>query len=288
MAIQYSGGPIVNVSWVQTLGTRRELVDKIVLELANAGWTVKSGGGTGDVVLESATTPQGLKVRVRVWDPGSGNCARFALKNPSESLTSGASYLLPNAGTKIWRIVANKYQMFVWTQGSTSAREHLGFGVLWIPSFLEGAITTVAAFVEANGRDDSDTAATASFRTGMGTLGTTWARCSMMLDTYVLDLGNGQNASVRLFVTAAGYADYNCLIWHDDSRFLMDPLIGFGVTAASEYARLRGMLWDAVILSGGVAADSNYTFDGHNWVALTGNGSGSGSALPGTLLLATS
>jgi len=51
---------------------------------------------------------------------------------------------------------------------------------------------------------------------------------------------------------------------------------------------LRGMLWDAVILSGGVAADATYTFDGHNWVALTGNGSGSGSALPGTLLLATS
>ena len=225
-------------------------------------------------------------MRVRVWDPGSGNCARFTIKNPAETLTSQEFWLLPNAGTKTWRIVANKYQFFIWTEGNTAAREFIAFGVLWIPSFL--SVTTICAWIQGNASSDTSTTIESSWRTQMGTGAGTWPRCSMIVDSYLLNIGSsGKAASIRLFGVHPGLEDNNCIIWADDSRFLSDPLVGFGITAETEIAKLRGMLWGAVLLSGTQAGETTYTFDGHNWIAATNNCVSDGTWRPGTLLLAT-
>ena len=145
MPIQYAGGTNINYLFTQSSSapTRREIVDGIVLAMNNAGWTTISGAGTGDVMLESATTPasQSLLMRARVYDPGSGSCARVKLRNAAGTRVQTGDFFLLSAASRSWRVIANQYQVFVIAQGLTSANTFLGFGVPFLPTFLEGVIT---------------------------------------------------------------------------------------------------------------------------------------------------
>jgi hypothetical protein len=103
MAIQYAGGTNVNTTYAA--GTRTQLVDNLKAELVNAGWSVASGS-SGDWKLDSATTPAGHNCRVRLWDPGSGNCAQVRIMKPGRNARAESERLaaardgqgLPRAG----------------------------------------------------------------------------------------------------------------------------------------------------------------------------------------------
>ncbi|MBK8200727.1 MAG: hypothetical protein IPK75_20515 [Acidobacteria bacterium] len=76
-AIEYATGSRANTTVTQITGTRTEAVQLIEPVLTGVGWTAVSGTGTGDVVLQSATTPQGYTMRIRLYDPGAGSCFRI-------------------------------------------------------------------------------------------------------------------------------------------------------------------------------------------------------------------
>jgi hypothetical protein len=117
MAIQYAGGTNINTTFAA--GTRTQLVDNLKAELVNAGWSVASGS-SGDWKLDSATTPAGHNCRVRLLDPGSGNCAQVRIMNQGETLTPGQSvWLLPGSG-KTYRVLANKYQFHTFVPASAN------------------------------------------------------------------------------------------------------------------------------------------------------------------------
>ena len=89
MSVQYAGGTNVNTTFTCTVGTRREIVDGLVAALTTAGWSMVSGGGTGTVVMRSATTPTASNViDVRIHDPGSGNCAQIRMQNAADAWPS--------------------------------------------------------------------------------------------------------------------------------------------------------------------------------------------------------
>src|SRR5262245_28096465 len=140
MAIQYAGGTIVNSVLTQSAGTRAELAQWIRDQLVLAGWT--STGTATDYQITCVTSTGGnLNGRVVMYDPGSGSCARLKFSNVAATkVQTGDLFLLP-ATSKQWRIIANKYQFFVFAPGTSAAREFACGGVLFLPSFLQGVIT---------------------------------------------------------------------------------------------------------------------------------------------------
>src|SRR4051812_32082486 len=161
MAIQYAGGTIINTTFTQSSGNRPEMAQWIRDQLLAAGWA--SAGSATDYQLTSATTPQSLSCRVRSYDPGSANCARLKFSNVAGSRVQAADIFLLPAVSKLWRIIANKYQFFIMTSGTTAVREFACGGALYLPSFLNGVITE-AFWGQGNASSDGDTSFRQSFR----------------------------------------------------------------------------------------------------------------------------
>ena len=295
MSIQYAGGTNVNTTFSNSSSpTRREIVDGIVAALTTAGWTTISGSGTGDVVQESATTPQGLVMRVRIDDPGSGNCARIRVQNQSGSYAQTYGIrLLPEAGKK-WRVIANRYQCFVMVPGSTSARSFAAFGTLHIPNTLEGVITEcIWAWGISNG--DTDTATRPGLRTSMSSHANfnTPEMC-FILNGSGWEVGNGTNVTstsmglpTLLFTQHSHFALANvpyAYRWHDDSSIFVEALMAFGGQSVVDEAKIRGQLWDAIISTDVYNAGTVIQFDSKNFYTITHNNLGSSTFAPrGTL-----
>lgn len=297
MAIHYAGGTNVNTTFSNSSSpTRREVVDGIVAALTTAGWSTVSGGGTGDVLMESATTPQGIKMRVEVKDPGSGNTARLYLKSSTTAAagTFGIG-LLPQA-SKTWRVIANRYQAFVFVPGSVAARDFCAFGSLYIPpTFADQIFECCWMWGSANG--DSDTSSRPHFRTHLGA----WVNFSTAEMCFILnggfwEVGNGtnlNNSTAFGLPTLIWYQHSNVAMgcypyayrWHDDSSLVSEPYMAFGHSNSDE-AKIHGQLWDAIICTEAMGADVQFVYDSHNFYAITHNNVGNNSASGrGTLLL---
>jgi len=282
MAIQYAGGTNVNTTFTCTTGTRREIVDGLVAALNTAGWTTVSGGGTGDVLLASATTPQGLSIRCRVYDAGSGNCTRFQMRNAAGSKVSQDFFLAP-AAARVYRVIANKYQWFCFVPTVPNAgREFGAMGVPWIPSFLEGVITGDCGWANNNAWSDGDTTNRYSLRTmlaghekGSGLVNSSLCEWS----------GVTLNAGIRLLSLIGGWTDQPAsgYRWHDLSLFVCEPLISWGTQNTGDEALIRGQLWDAVIVGQAFAAGETISLDGKTWYAITGSNTGGSATARGTL-----
>ena len=293
--IQYAGGTNVNTTFTTTVGTRQEIVTGIQTALTTAGWTVVSGGGTGNVVMRSATTPTANNsIDVRLYDPGAGNCAQVFLRNAAGTQESSAKFLLP-AALKVFRVIANRYQGFVFTAGTSAAREFVAFGVPYIPSFLHGVITADFGWVMGNGISDTSAGVGASFRTVLGAQSTGGVESSCyagLLNANLLNPtcsgANTQTGAVR--ISAALYnhtvqANTNAYRWHDDSLNASEALVGWGLTVVGDESKIRGQLWDAIVVSDSFAADSTITLDAHSWFAITNSNAGSTVTARGTLFL---
>ena len=58
MAVVLSGGPNVNATF--TGATKQNIIDGIETQLLAAGWSTISGHLTTNLLMQTATTPQGL------------------------------------------------------------------------------------------------------------------------------------------------------------------------------------------------------------------------------------
>lgn len=293
-AIQYAGGTNVNTTFTTTTGTKQEIVDGLAAALTTAGWTTVSGGGTADVVMQTATTPQGLAARLRIFAPGSGNCTQLFGQNANGSIVATLPiYLLPTAG-RTFRVIANRYQFFVFTEGTPAAREFAAGGVPYVPSFV--AITE-AFWLQGNAESDTDTTVRGSFRTALTVdyvasterIGTTFQLVNGNSWSQAGAFGGGTQPGYQSLVspsaqdytiTTAGYQ------WFDGSAFISEPLIAWGITDHDQPSRVMGQLWDAVIVSDSFSGDSSITFDSRTWYAITNsNTGGNGIQGRGTLFV---
>lgn len=288
MAIQYAGGTNINTTFSNSGSpTRREIVDGIVAALASAGWSTVSGSGTGDVLMESATTPQGLKCRVRVYDPGSGNTARLYLRSAGITAAAGTfgAGLLPEAN-KLWRVIANRYQAFVFSPYMVASRAYVGFGSLYIPSTFASQIFECCwMWGSANG--DTDTTTRPSFRWTLGSnQNFSTSEMCFILNGNMWEVGNGTNLGgtgspgnptliypQHANMAYQGYSQY-AFRFHDDSPLIAEPLMAFGLNSGDE-AKIRGQLWDAIIMTDVMSMGTTFSFDGHNFHNLTHINAGS-------------
>jgi hypothetical protein len=300
MAIQYSG---TNYSspFTCSVGTRQEIVTGLQTGLTAAGWSVISGSGTGNVLMQSATTPspQSLAMRVNLFDPGSGNCARVIVRNTAGThVQSNYLPLLPAAG-KVFQIIANPYQCFIFTSSSPStAREFAAWGVPYLPSFLQGVITE-CIWAMANGNSDTDTTVRPTFRTGLyamsnSTSGALWFNCNGNIWEEFNTVPSGNYSGYpQLYCQQGAYltstsSSQMAYRWHDDSLLTYEPLLSWGLTAYTDEGKIRGQIWDAAIINDGFTADTTTSFDTHNWWNLTNTNTGSiGAAARGSLFLVT-
>jgi hypothetical protein len=297
MSIQYAGAPIISATMTQSTGTRAELSSWIEAQLVAAGWAV-AVTATNDWKLNSAITPQNLQMRVRVYDPGSGNCARIKVSNVSEVKIQSQDHWLNPAVGKIWRFIGNKYQFFVMTPGNSPAREFFFCGVPFLPTFLTGVITE-AIHSQSNGSSDTNTSNLTSFRTAPTCYGGTGLGPGEMFNVLNGSIcesyaaGGGYPCWTKL-ANLPAFADANATTyayrWHDLSFSVVEPLIAWGNTYPTDESLIRGQLWDAIWINEAFPADTNITFDGRTYWGITNmNVGGQSNGCPrGTLFVAVS
>lgn len=274
MSIEYSGGTIVNTTYTSD-GTRSGMQAWLVAQLEAAGWTVYAGSGS-DITLMSVVSPQGLSIKFRFYDPGSGNCVQVTMQSITPALVSNIGYLLPTSGVT-YRLIANKYQFFVFASGTAfrkTARYFLMGGVPWVASNIQaylGAMVENGWFIYA-GTSDTDTETCASFRTRVNTASgngffssTIWAGS---LANWTTDTSPCPNLEVRRGSDYGGYIQFA-----DGSLKAFEAFIGWYVASIGA-AAIVGQLWDAIVVAGSFAGETTYTFDSRTYMAITDNSEG--------------
>lgn len=287
MAIEYPGGTIVHTTF--TGGTKTQICNAVNTHLKTAGWSVISGDGTGDVVLQSAANSNGNSIYVRIRDSVVTNCCQFNMQNGSLTKVSLGTWLLPGA-SKTFRIIANKYYFFCFTPGN-SAREYMGMGTLHVPSFLGAATVGELGWMNGNVWSDSDTTGRRCFRTSL-TTETGWGGGLVNNALTNFETGGNQEPGSLRFVTllsAAGHSFSSGWRWHDDSILVSDALMAWGLNSIYEEAKVRGQLHGAMIIADEFVSDTVLTgIDGHDWLAITGSNTGGAQNARGTLFVAIS
>jgi hypothetical protein len=294
-SIPYSGGTVVNTTFTTTTGSRQEIVTGLEAQLSAAGWSTISGAGTGTVVMKSAVTasPKSNSIRVRLLDPGSGSCAQVKIENDAGTLTSQAYFLLPAAG-KVFRVIASKYNFFVFNAQPSTARSFVCGGTLHIPDHLNGITTGDLGWIHGNAPADDATGITASFRTSVSGLylndfGGVWA--SQIWNNALTNTNSdSHNATHRLMTPAdIPHDTNNWVAWSDDSYVTKEAVLGFGSGSTAAVCKWRGIIHNCMVTTKVYAGDSTAvaSYDGHAWFAITDNCVlGLGQGKTGTLLVA--
>lgn len=276
MSIQYAGGTIVNTTFVSD-GTRGNLISNLNTQLKNAGWTIVSGDGTGDVLVQSATTPAGLFIRFRLYDPGANNCAQITMKNNGTpaALTSSIAYVLPTNG-KTFRIIANKYQFFMFSSGATyrkTNREIVMGGVPYMWDFNVAVLLSdfQCGWFVYNGESDTDVAAKSTWRDCLSFYTSSNKTASSLLMNNMLNYTTYNHASpaISLPMFIEVYSNYGYRLL-DNSTTINEAIIGWasGIANNTEI-KFIGMLWDALVHGAVAAGESTISFDGRTYMAIT-------------------
>lgn len=278
--------------------------------LDSAGWTTVSGHATTNLLMQSGVTPDGLQMRLRIKDNG-GNCIALSIENRTSTLAQGNNsgnnglFLLPGT-LKNFRVIANKYQAFIFSTSFSASREFVYAGVVALPPELSGIITDCIVG-GSNAQTDSDVAVRSSFRTGLdfdsGSASPLMPNQCFILngslsevanDTFLLNgvtsVGNnGGPATLRLISTSGrGTASGNQsgYKWHDGASFINDAILAFGMATVTDEGLARGYMWDACVVTDFFSADNTVTgMDSHNWWIVTQNNIGGSGDNRGTLFL---
>lgn len=275
MPFRYAGGTNVNTTFAGD--TRTLIVDNLRTHLLTAGWTSISGA-SGDWILQSALTPtDNLQCRVRLYDPGSGNCARVQFRNVTGSLLGIDLFLLASA-TYVYRVIANKYQFFVLRAGSIAAREFLCGGVPFLESPPLSGVITEAIWCHGNAANDGDTFTRRSFRTQLNCRSDGSSRWQVVNGNAWQSTAPGGRGDQRLLVyfgtqhvsvsTEAGQ------LWSSLEAYKVPARIAWGLTGTGDEAKVRGQLWDGAVIMKDYPADTVDAFDAHNWFCITASGVG--------------
>lgn len=295
-----TGFPRQNVMFSSPLGTKQELINEIETVLLAAGWTTVSGHGTTNLLMQSAVTPPGQNLQMNLRVKGTNtNCVSISIENVvgtkvGTNSTTGGAQLLP-ALSKTWLFVANKYQCCIRTPVVSIGREFAFFGVPALPSFLQGVVTE-AIHLHGNTEGDTDATLRSSFRTnpytGASTSAPYWCGiCNGNLFENI-SRNNPDCGDISLWLVGQ-YGVYTTATvgyrWHDGSAFVVDAVIGWGLTGVLDEWKARGILWDACCVTESYVGDTVATFDGRNWVVITDTWAG-GAAISSrqVLLLVTS
>jgi hypothetical protein len=292
MAIQYSGNAQTSTF---TPTNKQDIINAVGAALLAAGWTTASGGtGTTNWMLTSATTPQGFAINVRMKDNG-GTCVTFSLESTDgvlvggNSTTVGGGYLNPGSA-QIFRIVCNKYQAFVFVQQPTPSRGFVGFGVPWVPSWVQ-SVTTRIGWMIGNCNTDADTTLRVTIRTGLLSITSGNGAVQAMYNTALWSqnaaaVGNGQFC-VTPFVTSPNSNISAGAKWISGQALIYDAVLSWGSASYATLGVLMGQMWDSVVSTDSYTGDLTTTFDSHNWIVLTDGGAVS-AAVRGCILVATS
>lgn len=279
MSIQYSGGTLKNNTFIPT--TRAEWVGNVTQALSDAGWTTISGtpgsttAGT-DVTLESAAQNSSAKIRFRFFDPNVNNCAQVTMKHPTGSPTSQIGYALPTAGTGQWRVVANKFHFFAFATGgaanSIAPRGWLFGGTFFTPSFLGVVSGDGVGFFSSGGTTDADATSRSYWRRSLRPPTTNPSVHSLIWGASLLDISSA--AAVAAGPTLSWWQGTRSAFddgfqWADGTLPVYEALVAFGITATTDSAKLRGQLYDAMVINGQWTSESTFSFDGHSWLTIT-------------------
>ncbi len=246
-----------------------------------------------EILLQSAATPWSVVTRVRFRDNGTGSaCVTFSIENSTSTFGGGNSttsgqYLLPVTG-KTFRVVANKYQAWIFQPATSGNRSFVAFGTPYLPSFLQGSITECGWLV-GNALNDSTAAIYPSFRTGFchtTSNNQNDANTQTITNTNVLDVAGAANlvSTPQIIIGAAQLprgvpGGQTGMHWHDASALMLEPLISWPTSSTGGEPLIRGQLWDSVIIHDTFAGDTTTSFDSHNWIAITDTDTGDRATL---------
>lgn len=296
-ATTYKGG--ANVSQGFLGGTRQNIIDGCESALLNAGFITISGSGTGTLVMQSSMTPnpQNLRFRVTFGTPGS-NCVSVSIRNIDGSKvgtnsTGAGGQLFPSA-SKGFRVIANKYQVFILVPGSAASRDFCAFGVPYLPTHLQG-IVYEAIWLQGNAQNDTDTVTRTSFRTSLssefGGTGLLQHICNGNIwEGSPFNVSGPHTLATMAPTKSLAGSTWNLYRWHDGSMFMGDPIIGWGTFSNNEENTAKGQLWDSFIAMQPFPIDTQLvSVDSRNWWGITANNNGSSfsstNVLAGTLFV---
>lgn len=250
MPLAYSGGP--NIYRTFTPATRPEVFNGVVNALLAAQWSNIGTSAIATGVRLRAVSPQSLMVDVDIWDPGSGDAIGIQFSHPT-----GRIHVLRYGEQK--QIVANKCQFFISTVNQNSpfdGRVVCG-GIPYIPD-VGGGADPVCGSVGVNGDattncwwSDGDFQGSAfgiacqNFRQFLGATG---------VDTEgfyngVYSVGSGPSAGPVILAFAYSNDDGTPILYPDKAPLIIEPLIAWGDTSGSDPLRVRGQIWDAMIVT---------------------------------------
>jgi hypothetical protein len=262
MSIQLTGTVPIDFTF-SSGGTRIELVSQFQTQLTAAGWTVISGGGSSDVIMESATTPQGVKIQVEAIDAG-GNCAQFKVRDGAALIGLTTMFLLPVNGSP-FRIWANKYQFFYFLSGTNmgAQRSFVCGGVPWVPFFIQDTFTTsYAGWLHGNGASDTDTHDLNSCFRKVFTANAI-RNYSAIWNGVAFGVNNTFNKFGLIVQTALTLFDD---MWEEGTFTLFEPIL---VWESALGTVRHGQLWDAALTSKPLDSELRRTFGGITWRNVT-------------------
>ena len=253
MSIMYAGG--VNRNSLVAGDTAALITNNIQAELLAAGWTV-GAGGAGDWRMDSAITPAGRQIRVRLL-AAAPDC-QIILSDVAEAiLPAGQLGLLGEAPGRVFRVIANRYQFFAFTPGLYVTHTFAFASCFFVPPFL--AVVHAAL----SGANHNGTIYT--FRNAMYHHSQDF--------TWLWDMNgvhyNGGSAPGSLQLSFQGNPLAHANVgfrWHDNSFDAYDAVLVFGATAAVDEGKKAGLLWDAFVCSGDFPDGTFVTYDGKQFV----------------------
>ncbi len=271
-----SGSNLQFASYVAD-GVQQNLINWIEDKLVLAGWTVSSGSHSATIVLRSATTPAPASHAISVRLKTASNAATVELLNGAGTVVSQLYYIVPTAGLE-WRIIAGKYQAFIFAINPTTVRTQVMFGVPYVPDFLVSSGYTLSGdYGWITGDSDAPTGTTA-FSTWRSTLGTTqYFRYTIIRNgaAWNQSIGNGGNRTngLNIAVQVMWRAGSIWLpTWANGALSFSEPTFGCQEAAAADfvYSRFLGVLWDAMIENGvSLTIDTTIPFDSKTWYVFT-------------------
>lgn len=268
-----------------------------------AGWSVV-GGATGSWAVQSAESAWNtflFSCRVTM-DNSPTNCLgiKFSNGNGTQIATTNI-FVIPG---RDYRIIANRYQFFLFTQGLTQAREFCAGGNLFQDPVLlpSSASTDGSIWGQGNAVSDTDTSTNFSFRfqlvacntNNISQTNTPIQYSKYGVNNYVVPASATINATPggqRLMALASALARPevtgcgNATFINDDHNLTAATMM-WGLTGVADAAKMTGNLFDAYVTDQIMAGDTIVVIGGRQFWAITNNNQGAQNSMQGTLLVA--
>lgn len=270
MSIAYSGAHI-SQNFMLGVGTLTDLVDELHTRLTGAGGWASISGASGDWLIESDATPEGLQCRCRLYDPGGGALsARVQFRNLDASILGADHFLEANLAYTYW-LFACPYQFFFLTAGQAAVPgTYVAGGVPKLEApFLNpadyGLNRNEVIWSQGNTNTDNRALLKNSFRNAGHSrdTGQAWNLVNNMAWTSSIGAGgitDGQGCQ-RLMTIAPAFpipyfgpdlgAGYGRVLWDDGTTegkpMVVPARICWHMLDYQEFSQVQGLLWDAVV-----------------------------------------